>query len=257
MRDMAEKLEDAEAAMREYRKTESLALRNALVMHYSYIPKVIAAKMRGYTASGAQVEDLVSQGMITLIDCVEKYQDDKGSKFSSYAFMRIKCANIDYIRKQDWLPRRVRKTAQEITAAYEELSNRLMREPTTKELAEHLELPVSAVEKHFSEISNAVMLSFDSLLQGTASGPEEEDYVDDMRSLPESNILQKEMRGQLASAIETLNERERLVVSLYYFEHLRLCEVAKVLEVSESRVSQMHSKAILKLRAAMAAYEKG
>lgn len=256
---MQDETENAVAWMQEYQQSQSVELRNRLVMHYSYIPKVVAAKMRSATASYQQLEDIVSQGMLTLIDCVEKYRDDKGTKFETYAFMRIKCANIDYIRKQDWLPRRVRKTARDITAAYETLSNELMREPTTHELAQAMGVTEDTLEKHFYEMSNSTMLSFENLLQGTLPDQDAtEDYASgDIGALPEHRMLHREQREQLVGAIDCLNERERLIISLYYKENLRLCEIAKVLAVSESRVSQMHSKALLKLRQSLLEYEKG
>lgn len=255
---MPEETQDVITWMQEYQKTQSVELRNRLVMHYSYIPKVVAAKMRSATASYQQLEDIVSQGMLTLIDCVEKYRDDKGTKFETYAFMRIKCANIDYIRKQDWLPRRVRKTARDITAAYEALANKLMREPTSHELAQEMGVSEEVLEKHFCEMSNSMMLSFENLLEGALPDQDSEDYAsDDIHGLPEHRVLRHEQREQLMGAIDCLNERERLIISLYYKENLRLCEIAKVLEVSESRVSQMHSKALLKLRQSLLEYEKG
>lgn len=254
---MAEQAEDAIALMEEYQRTGDVELRNRLVMHYSYIPKVIAAKMRGLTNAYAQLEDLVNQGMLTLIDCVEKFSQEKGMKFESYAFMRVKGANIDFIRKQDWLPRRVRKTARDVTDAYNVLANQFMREPTTKELADYMDVPESTIERHFAEISNSVLLSFENLLQGAAGEQDSQDYSSGDSDMPENSMLRKELREQLAAAIEGLTERERLILSLYYHEHLRLCEIAKVLSVSESRVSQMHSRLILKLRNAMTEYEKG
>ncbi|MDD3429643.1 MAG: sigma factor, partial [Oscillospiraceae bacterium] len=119
----------AQQLLQVYYSAPTVNLRNDLVMLYSYIPKTVAAQMRGVTSSYAQLEDIVNQGVITLIDCIEKFDPTKGVKFESYAFMRVKCANIDFIRKQDWLPRRVRKTAKDVTLAHDELSNKLMREP--------------------------------------------------------------------------------------------------------------------------------
>lgn len=255
---VAELAKDPIALMEEYKNTGDIELRNQLVMHYSYIARTVAAQMRGITASYAQMEDIVNQGIVTLIDCLEKFEPSKAVKFESYAFMRIKCANIDFVRKQDWLPRRVRKTAKDISAAYDELSNQLMREPSTKELADHLGMPESMVNKHYSEISNAVMLSFEMLLQSSLYGGDSlPDGQTDEGALPESRILKEELRQQLMNAIDALTERERLVVSLYYYEHLKLYEIAEILKVSESRVCQTHSKAILKMRSKLEKYMKG
>lgn len=254
----AETLKDPAAVMEEYKKTGDIELRNQLVLHYSYIAKTVAAQMRGITASYAQMEDVVNQGIITLIDCLEKFEPSKAVKFESYAFMRIKCANIDFVRKQDWLPRRVRKTAKDISVAYDELSNQLMREPSTKEIADHIGMPEATVNKHYSEISNSVMLSFEMLLQSSLYGGDSSpEGQADEGSLPENRMLKEELRQQLIEAIESLTERERLVVSLYYYEHLKLYEIAEILKVSESRVCQTHSKAILKMRSRLEKYMKG
>lgn len=251
-------LENPIGAMEEYQKNGSSELRNQLVLHYSYIARMVAAQMRGVTATYAQTEDIVNQGIITLIDCVEKFKPAKGVKFESYAFMRIKCANIDFVRKQDWLPRRVRKAAKDISTAYDQLSNELMREPTTKEIAEHIGLSETAVNKHYSEISNSVMLSFETVLQSSLYGGDAlpEKQVDE-EYLPENRVLKVELRQQLAQAIDSLTDRERTVVSLYYYEHLKLFEIAEILKVSESRVCQTHSKAILKLQHKLEQYLKG
>lgn len=249
-----EALENPAQILEEYQKSGDLELRNRLVMHYSYIARAVAAQMRGITASYAQMEDIVNQGILTLIDCIEKYQPGKGVKFESYAFMRIKCANIDFVRKQDWLPRRVRKAARDITAAHDELSNQLLREPTSKELAEHMGISEEAVSKHYSEITNSVMLSFEMLLQNAAPGVESR--ADDS-SLPESRLMRQELHQQLMEAIDSLTERERLVISLYYKEHLKLYEIAQIMGVSESRVCQTHSRAILKMRRRLEQYIKG
>ncbi|HWP50825.1 MAG TPA: FliA/WhiG family RNA polymerase sigma factor [Clostridia bacterium] len=243
------------ALLENYLKAPSVALRNDLVMQYSYIPKTVAAQMRGITASYAEVEDIVNNGIITLIDCIERFDPLKSGNFESYAFSRIKCANIDFIRKQDWLPRRVRKTARDITAAYDELANKLMRVPSVKELADHLCVDESMVYKHYREISNSVLLSFEMLLSSVAENGEI-DAAGDFEQ-PESSLIRSELHQKLMKAIDALSERDRLVISLYYFEHLKLHEIAEVLKVSEARVCQARSKAILKLRSFLHDYLEG
>lgn len=249
-----EGLENPTEILEEYRKTGDLELRNLLVMHYSYIARAVASQMRGITSTYAQMEDIVNQGILTLIDCIEKFEPGKGVKFEAYAFMRIKNANIDFVRKQDWLPRRVRKAARDITEAHDALSNQLLREPTSKELAQHMGISEEAVNKHYSEITNSVLLSFEMLLQNAAPGTESSA---DEESLPEMRLMQQELREQLIEAIDSLTERERLVISLYYKERLKFYEIAQVMGVSESRVSQTHSRAILKMRRRLEQYMKG
>lgn len=248
---------DVAELMEQYKATGGHALRNRLVMHYSYIAKAVAGQMRGYTANYAQLEDVVNQGIITLIDCLEKFDPAKGVKFESYAFMRVKCANIDFIRQQDWLPRRVRKTAKEIAAAYDQLANELMREPSLKELATHMEVPEELLQKHYGEISNSVMISLETVMQNAIQESGGPDFSGNSELQPEERLMHTELLKQLSTAIDQLSERERLVVSLYYYEHLRLSEIAEVMGVSESRVCQLHSRAVAKMRLQLTSYMKG
>lgn len=247
---------EVQELMERYQATRSIADRNQLVMHYSYIAKVIAAQMRGYTVNYAQMEDIVNQGMLTLIDALERFDPGKGVKFESYAFMRVKNANIDFIRKQDWLPRRVRRTAKDVAAAFDWLSNELMHEPTIKELAAYMELPEEAIIKHYSEMSNSVMISLETVLQNTLQENGVDFLADDDRQ-PEEKLFRDELRQQLMQAIDALSERERTVISLYYYEHLRLYEIAEVMGVSESRVCQLHSKAVSRMKQRLEGYMKG
>lgn len=246
---------EAQAILESYLKAPSVALRNDLVMQYSYIPKAVASQMRGITSSYAEVEDIVNNGIITLIDCIERFDPQKSGNFESYAFSRIKCANIDFIRKQDWLPRRVRKTARDITAAYDELANKLMRVPSVKQLADHLNVEESIIYKHYREISNSVLLSFEMLLSSAAENSSD-DTISDFEQ-PETSLIRNELHQRLMEAIDALNERDRLIISLYYFEHLKLHEIAEVLKVSEARVCQARSKAIMKLRSHLKDYLEG
>lgn len=248
---MAEKLE-------EYQKTGDAALRNQLVIHYSYIAKSVAVQMRGITGGYAQVEDIVNEGVITLMDCLDKFEAGKGMKFENYAFMRVRNANIDFVRRQDWVPRRVRRTAREMSEAYNSLSTELMREPTNRELAEHMGVEEEAISKHLLEMNTGAVLSFEDLLQNAMPGSGEATLADtDESSLPEKGLMQTELRQQLVEAIESLTEKERLVVTLYYYEHMKLHEIATIMGVSESRVSQTNSKAIMKMRQRLTAYMAG
>lgn len=243
--------------MNKYQEKRDIGTRNELVMHYSYIARTVAMQMRGISSNYAQLEDIVNQGIITLIDCVEKFDPEKGIKFESYAFMRVKGAVIDFVRKQDWLPRRVRLTAKNIAAAHDALCNELMREPSQQELAARLGMPLQTLAKHYSEISNSVMLSFEGLIQNISQMGDALEDISDEESGAENNIFRQELRQTLADAIDSLSERERLVVTLYYYEHLKLSDISEILGVSDQRVSQINSKAILKLKAKMEQYMKG
>ena len=247
-------LEDPAEMLARYRETKDPELRNELILHYSYIAKSVAVQMRGITGSFAQVEDITNEGVLTLMDCLDKYTPDKGMKFENYAYMRIRNANIDFVRKQDWVPRRVRRTAREVSDAYNALSTDLMREPTNKELAAYMNVEESVIHKHLTEMNAGAVISFEDLLQSTLPGGAEATLSSGAQDLPERGLLRGELRQQLAQAIESLTEKERLVVTLYYYEGLKLREIAAIMGVSESRVSQTHSKAILKMNQKLSSY---
>jgi RNA polymerase sigma factor for flagellar operon FliA len=253
------KLDDPARALAEYQKTGDADLRNQLVMNYSYIAKSVAVQMRGVTGGYAQVEDIINEGILTLMDCLDKYTPDKGMKFENYAYMRVRNANIDFVRKQDWVPRRVRRTAREVSEAYNALSTDLMREPTNKELAAYMKVSEEAISKHLAEMNAGAVLSFEDLLQSAMPGAAEPAGFAgaDEDTLPERGLMQAELRQQLVEAIGLLTEKERMVVSLYYYEHLKLHEIATIMGVSESRVSQTHSRAIIKMKQRLVAYMEG
>lgn len=243
--------------IRQYHETGDREIRNDILLHYSYIARTVALQMRGISANYAQLEDMVNQGVLTLIDCIDRFDPDKGIKFESYAFMRVRGAIIDFVRKQDWLPRRVRVTSKNINAAHNELCNELLREPTQQELADRLGMSVDTLSKHYGEISNSVMLSFEVLIQNiTQMGDVLESAQDDELG-PEARVYWKEMRETLRDAIQSLSEREQKVVTLYYFENLKLSDLAKIFGVSDQRISQILSKSIQKLRFRMEKYMKG
>ena len=248
---------DASALLLEYSRTRDIELRNKLVMHYSYIAKICAVQMRGIFQNYAQIDDIVNQGIITLIECIEKYDPEKSNKFEAYAYMRVKGAIISLVRQQDWIPRRVRMTAKKIQQAHDELSNRLMREPTMQELSEYMDMPLPSLEKAYYEISSASMLSFEGLIQNVNQmGDVLEDFSDENSNV-DGNIYKRELHETLTKAINELSERERLVITLIYYEHLKASDIAQILDVSVQRVSQISTKAIMKLRHSMEDYMKG
>lgn len=252
------KLSEEEAAelLSQYRQTRDIRLRNTLVMNYSYIARTAAMQLRGLVSGYAQTEDMVNQGIITLIDCIDKFDGAKGMKFESYAFMRVRGGIIDLVRKQDWIPRRVRTAAKEISNARSELCSELKREPTEEEIAKKLGISVEKLRQYNNEVAGSVTFSFEELIQNVNQMGSLLDSATSDYSTPEKQFLKNEMREKLKTAIESLSERERLVVTLYYFENLNLSEISQVLEVSVQRVSQISSKAILKIKSVMEEYLK-
>lgn len=237
----------------EYNKTKDINLRNQILMKYSYIANVIAVQMRGTTSNFAQVEDMVNQGIITLIDCIERFELDKGVKFETYAFLRLRGSMIDFVRKQDWVPRRIRKISREIKEATDKLSNELMRDPTDEEIANELKISVESLNKNYREIATGSTISFENLLED--HGVNKSIFYDETIS-PENSFIKKELKQKIMDSIDSLNEKERTIVSLYYYDNLKLREIADVLNVSESRVCQIHSKIISKLKNSLKRYIK-
>ncbi len=235
----------------DYKKSRDTALRNELVMAYSHIAKSVASQMRGVASSYSQMEDIVNQGMITLIDCVEKFNEDKGVRFEAYAYAKIKNSIIDFMRKQDFLPRRVRKLAKEIHAAEKALEDKHFREPTLSEVAEYMGLEVEKLSIYYAEISRSSLISLDELYH-TDSNDNEFDVQDNKDE--HIGLFKEEQKEYIIKALETLNERERTIISLYYYEKLKIQEIAQILSVSESRISQLHVKALNKLKNVLQSY---
>ncbi|MGN0620672.1 MAG: sigma-70 family RNA polymerase sigma factor [Porcipelethomonas sp.] len=231
-----------------YKESGDVDLRNRLVMAYSYIARVSAMQLRGIASTSAQIEDMVNQGIITLIDCIDRFDPDKGVKFESYAYMRVRGGIIDMVRKQDWIPRRVRVNAKVISNTFNELCSELRREPTQEELAERMGISVKKLEQYNAEVSNSAVYSFEELIQNvTQMGNVLENSTKDDIT-PEKHLLKEELRKLLKEAIDELSERERLIITLYYFENLNLSDIAKVMDVSIQRISQINSRAVTKLR---------
>ena len=252
----SEKLSEEEFLQlhKEYKEKGDISIRNKLVMAYAHIAKIAALQLRGSASSQAQIEDMINQGMIILIDCIDKYDLSKEAKFETYAFMRVRGGIIDLIRKQDWIPRRVRANSKKISDTYNSLSSRLMREPTSEEVAAELGITVEKLEKYNCEISNSTLYSFEELIQNVSQMKSvlESSTLDDIT--PEKKVIKNELRQILTEAINELSERERLVISLYYYENLNLADIAKVLDISIQRVSQINSKAVSKLKTKMNSY---
>ena len=229
MRDRRKEAEDPDKLMEEYKQTGSLDLRNQLVMHYSYIAKSVAIEMSNMYHKYAAVEEMVNQGILAIIDSLDRFDPGHGVKFSTYAFTKVKGAIIDYVRKQDWLPRRVRHNA----------------------------IRLNNVHKCVYEVSGESIFSYESLLVDGAQIGGLLWQSDNRDSDPESRVDAQELRQQLIEGIDALNEQERLVLSMYYYENLTMKEIGGILGVSEQRIGQINRKLIQKLRDKLERYMKG
>lgn len=239
---------------RKYKESKDVSIRNDIVINFMFIPKACAVQLKGITSGYAQIEDMVNHGVMTLIECVEKYDETKGVKFESYAYMRVRGAMIDLVRKQDWIPRRVRNVSKEITEAYSKLANEFMREPTQKELADSLNISIEKLSQYNSEIANMTSISFEEFAQNTVRPDEMMDVSAYDDYYPEKSLLKSELKEVLKEAIENLSDKEKLVISLYYYENLMFSDIAKVMDVTPQRVSQIHTKAVMKMKSKMEIY---
>ncbi|MEI8216988.1 MAG: FliA/WhiG family RNA polymerase sigma factor [Eubacteriales bacterium] len=242
------------AQWKAYRINRSIELRNELVLQYTGVVRKIVLRFRGSYNNFGQLDDMVNQGIIALIDAVEKYDIEMGNKFETFASIKIRGSIIDFMRKQDWVPRNQRSLAKELDEVFEKLYCEYGREPAQAEIAQQMDISVENLEKVMGQRHNSILLSyeevvFESVQKATPIGTRESD-----ENSPEDELLYSELRSKLGEAIDELNERERQVVSLYYYESLKLKEIATILGISESRVSQIHSAAIMKMKYKLSNY---
>jgi RNA polymerase sigma factor FliA len=243
---------DASALWSKFKETGDLDARERLILNYSPLVKYVAGRVSSTLPQTVDTADLISYGLFGLIDAIEKFDPGRGIKFETYAIARIKGAIIDELRSLDWVPRSVRARARELEAAYIALETRMRRVPSDAEVAEEMGLSLDELHDILSKLSYASVVSFEELW----SGGDREDHSDGAASIPDhdaddpvSMFESEEVKHILAEAIEHLPDRERVVITLYYYEGLTLKEIGKVLGVTESRVSQLHTKAVLRMRA--------
>ena len=235
-----------------YKETGDIALRNQIVLQYGNLVKYIAYSMRNLYIKYAEVDDIINECIISLISALDGFNPDKNVKFETYASIRVKGAIIDFIRKQDFIPRSIRKFSKDLEMLYSKLSAELNREPTTLELADGLGLNEEKFRKMLGESASAATLSFEELLYENNFEFYEKEHSNNSEA--EKGMVQNELALKLAQAINSLKEKEKQVISLYYYEKLKFSDIAKVLQVTESRVCQIHTKSILKLRLSLKEY---
>lgn len=251
-------VEDTAQALKEYQESRSQELRNRLVIRFLPLVRSAAVQLRGMAGSVLQEEDLIDQGVLALMDAMERYDESHGAKFETYAFLRVRGSMIDHIRSQDWVPHRARNFQKKVDEAFSMLANDKMREPEVEEVAAYLNLPVEKVENHIRYMNRATLLSFENVLQDmTGVVAKGELETADRSGKPEENLFYREFQQTLKDAIDSLGEKERLVIALYYYEELKYSEIAEVMGIGQSRVCQIHTKAISKLKVHMEEYVRG
>ena len=232
--------------------------RERLILHYAPLVKYVASRVATGLPASVDQADLVSYGMFGLIDALQKFEPGRGNKFETYAIPRIRGAIIDELRAMDWVPRSVRFKQREIEKALADLESMLKRQPSEKELAERLGMSLHELHEVITQISFVSVLALDETVSVGADRGEKVSLVDTLADKgfdPISGVESQETRGLLAAAINELSEREKIVVTLYYFEGLTLAEIGEILGVTESRVCQIHTKAVGVLRGQMTEYD--
>ena len=244
---------DTDKLWNEYQKKPTQEIREQLILAYAQLVKLVAGRLSMYLGHNVEFDDLVSYGIFGLIDAIDKFDMDKNVKFETYASLRIRGAILDQIRKMDWIPRTVRQRQRKIDEAIKAVEMRTGKAATDEEIA--LELGISGDEltgwQSQLQVTNVVSLSE---FEEAGQEPNFENANRNRFAQPEEVVEEQELKQKLIEALDALTEKERRVVELYYYEELTLKEISLVLEVSESRVSQLHTKAIIKMRKIMGAY---
>ena len=238
---------------RKYKVDGDEKARERLVVAYSPLVKFIAGRMASGLPSHVEESDLISYGLLGLIGAIERFDMEREIKFETFAVARVKGAIIDELRSLDWVPRSVRARAREVERAHHALEAKLGRSPSDSEMADKLEITVEEFQDVLLQIANSSVLALDDLW--TFADPEGGSQISILDTIqdpggvdPEAEANASEVKDRLADAIEGLPERERLVIALYYYENLTLREIGEVLGVTESRVSQLHTKSVIGLR---------
>lgn len=240
-----------------FKETEKQADRDDLIVYYAPLVKYVASRIAAGLPQTVDQADLISYGMFGLIDAITKFDPERGFKFETYAVSRIKGAVLDELRSIDWVPRSVRSKAKSVERAMSKLEAQYHRPPTDSEIAEELDITETQLSNIYKQISSLGMVALDEMLAG--GGSETLTFGDtlaDRRDGPGMTYERAEVRQLLAQAINKMSEREKIVLTLYYYENLTLAEIGKVLGVTESRVCQIHTKAVLQLRSRFDAAER-
>lgn len=230
----------------EYRKKRTPELREKIIIEYAGLVKVVAGRLSMYLGYNVEYDDLVGYGTFGLIDAIDKYDFDKGVKFETYASVRIRGAILDQIRKMDWIPRTLRQKQKKVDAAYKKIELETGRPATDEEIAKELEISLDELDDWQNQTKVSNLISLDDYMEQGETKVEiasSEDYVQ-----PEKVVEQQALKQILIDALELLTEKEKKVIVLYYYEELTLKEISSILEVTESRVSQLHTKALQKLK---------
>lgn len=231
----------------EYVKNKSTETRDKIILEYAPLVKIVAGRLSIYLGYNVEYDDLVGYGIFGLIDAIDKYDFEKGVKFETYASLRIRGAILDQIRKMDWIPRSLRQKQKKIDAAVAKLESQYGRNATDEEIAQELGIDTEELLTWQGQAKITNVISLDEFVENAG-----EREVNTMKSnvfeQPEQVMMKNELKQQIIDSLDNLTEKEKKVILLYYYEELNLKEISRVLEVSESRVSQLHTKALQKMK---------
>lgn len=236
-----------------YSKTHDDNLRDELILEYAQLVKLVAGRLSMYLGYNVEYDDLVGYGIFGLIDAIDKFDYGKNVKFETYASLRIRGAILDQIRKMDWIPRSLRQKQKKIDAAMARIEAQTGRASTDEEIAKELGITIEELINWQGQTKMSNLVSLDEYTEeGSEAGIE---AVGNTRfECPEDAVEKEELKKKIVEALDMLTEKERSVVVLYYYEEMTLKEISLVLEVSESRVSQLHTKALNKMRLKLGDY---
>lgn len=247
-------MENMDKVWKAYQTNKSPALKEKLILEYAPLVKFVAGRLIMHIGQHVEYDDLISYGIFGLIDAIDKFDCEKGVKFETYASLRIRGSIIDNIRKMDWVPRTLRQKNKQFEQAYTQLEDTLGREPTEKELAEKLSLSLAETQELMRKSTVLSLVSLDDYLDQNYETAFSASVTAQVET-PEVHMDKRELHLMLTEAIDKLSEKEKKVVTLYYFEDLTLKEISCIMGVSESRISQIHSKAMIRLQARLGKYK--
>ncbi len=233
----------------EYVETKDIEIKKKLIENYIELVKIVSGRMYNFYGSKVEYDDILGYGVLGLIDSIDRFDLSKEVKFETYAQIRIRGEIIDNIRKLDWIPRSLRKKSKDVQEAISSLENKLGESPSNNQIAEHLGISLNEVESVLSDISTFNVSSLEESLLNNG------DYnfeINENTNMPEQIYAKKEIKEILANSINELGENEKKVISLYYYEELTYKEIGYIMDLSESRISQIHSKSILKIKNSLA-----
>ena len=244
---------DKEKLWKDYQKKPTRELREQLIIEYSQLVKLVAGRLSMYLGHNVEYDDLVGYGIFGLIDAIDKFDADKNVKFETYASLRIRGSILDQIRKMDWIPRTVRQRQRKLEEAIKQIEVRTGKTASDEELAKELGISEEELLSWQSQLKVTNLVSMTEF-EETGTEPAMDTTNNSHFAQPEEVIAKDELKKTLTEALECLTEKERKVIELYYYEEMTLKEISKILDVSESRVSQLHTKSLIKMKKIMGPY---